>query len=214
MQRAGAGTARTASRGTRCLRAAAWISGTPLGAGVGIYLLWMATGWEWLETAGLGTLGLGVLATVVAAVLLALGWVCALREGLPRARVHARAFLIAALLIGNYPAAALVVTSVVREKSCYTVTVRNAGATEWPGLVLEGGGIRHELGTLAPGAAMRCRLWFTTDGELLLRTSEPGHTEPMVVEGYVTTGMGNPNRGATLMRDATGCVQVIPHPCR
>ena len=192
-----------------CLRAARALALAPLGLGLGVFLLWRATDWDLLMVVGVCVIWFGVAATLLGAVLLAVGWRQALRAGLPPRRVHLRAVVTAVLLLANYPAAAALFDAAWRDRTAYVVRLRNDSASPWSDLVLEGGGVRREVGALAPGASIKVRMWFEADGNLALRGTAAAGPTTTEVEGYVTRNLG---ARATVVLQPDGRVQVTSSP--
>lgn len=194
----------------RKLRLAFWLSFTPLVLGLSTYGLWLATDWSWLMVLGVLVIWGGCGATVIAAVLLGLGWWQASRdavggEAAARVRPGWSAAGIALLLLCNFPVAYVVFHLAIARITRFEVVLCNEAASSWPELILEGGGIREVVAALPPGATTRVELWFRTDGELVLRSAAEPATLATVVSGYVTNGMGGSLRVA---RRADGQLQV------
>ena len=191
------------------LRTAFWLALAPLLLGIGIYLLWRGTAWNVLMPIGGVVMLGGIVATVLAGGLLGWDWWRARREGQSARCASRRVGPIALLALANYPAGLLVIVCVSRDLACYSVTVQNHAAEPWSKLVLEGGGERRDLGTLAAHTAVQVDLWFEADGQLVLRAGNEALPQTTIVEGYVTHSMGG---GAVVVRGADGRVQVSPRP--
>jgi hypothetical protein len=97
----------------RAYRIALFCGACPLVVGVSIFLLWLKTHWEWLETAGLLTIGLGCLFFVVGTVLLTISHRNKRRLGkVSRGRLWLSTLLCAGLLLSNFLTAALIIHAV------------------------------------------------------------------------------------------------------
>src|SRR4051812_38768255 len=90
------------------LRAAIFCGAAPLPLGTAIYLAWRLMRQDWLMLAGICTIGLGLICFVIGMFFLAAYSRSASRSAeLSRGAVRLRVGLAAALLLVNFPAAAL-----------------------------------------------------------------------------------------------------------
>lgn len=169
-----------------------WCTVPPLALGLGTYLAWRIGGDDAWMLFGWGVLALGALASVLGLGVLARAPRFGRGALSPRAqrqiRWHRR------LLVGNWVVAILLVLSALRGMSEFRVQLHNDAATPWTDVVLRGGGVDVVVGTVPPGRTVAQSLWFLADGRLELLAA--GQQEPLVLDGYVTNGMG----GAVVVR--------------
>lgn len=158
----------------------------PMAVGLSVLGLFVLTDAMALALFGVVVLWFGVVATVAAALYAILGHARSRRDGIDRAqRWRVSAFLVA-LIVANYPLAAVCASAGIAWATRYTLELHNRAETPWR-VGLRGPGV-DEAVTVAAGERTSRRLWFCGDGELTLQAGD--HAEPLVVEPYVTNGLG------------------------
>jgi hypothetical protein len=118
----------------------------PLILGMTIYSLWRATGADWLMLAGLLNIGLGCLLLGAGSLCLALYARRARAAAIPAWRI--RVFAAGALLLLNFPAAAMLVVQAETVRTTFTVTVVNRSSLAHEALTVTGPADHFELGTV------------------------------------------------------------------
>ena|ERR1700722_10577883 len=78
----------------------------PLSTGISIFLLWCATGWEWLEVAGMFTISMGAGLFIVGCIALGIYfWIGRKSSALPRRELWRSTLIAAVILWLNFPVA-------------------------------------------------------------------------------------------------------------
>lgn len=170
----------------------AWVCGVlPLLLGVAVYLLWLATDWDWLMMAGVVTLCGGCVVVAVGA--RALVRFCRIglhTAGLPRRRVWLPAVACAGLLLSNFAVAGGIVFAVGVLGPWYTVEVHNEMAEPLDSLRVVGGGRDVSLGPVEAGGTARRSFWILEDGELEFHAWTGSTSHTLTTDRYVTNGLG------------------------
>lgn len=182
----------------------AWICGSlPLLIGVSTFVLWMATGWSWLELVGIFTILFGTILVLVGFAALTMHE--APGRTVSRARRLVAPFACAIVLLSNFPAAATIVYTVVAIETRYVVEVHNATSEPLDGVRLFGGGCDVALGSILPGDTARSSLRFARDGTLEFECRQGARPVSTTIEEYVT---GYASGRADVTVDDQGAVSV------
>ena len=160
----------------------------PLITGISIFVLWLITGWLWLEVAGFFTI-LGGTALVIIG-MGALGYFC--REANRESRMSCRRLWFsrwaAPRLFSNFPVAAEIIATVNAIEKMYTVVIHNTSRGRLSKFV--GGGCDKSLGTISAGADARCSLSLQCDGKLEFRAISGTATHSEIIQAHVAHGTG------------------------
>lgn len=163
----------------------------PLLIGVSLFVLWIVTRRDWLMVGGFVTLYGGLVSFFIGAIALArYCWAASRLVDPPRRRWVPSALACAALLLSNLPVAGGIVAAVIAISTCYSVVVHNASQQAISDVRVYGGGCEANLGTIPPGGLARRLFWIQRDGELAFRAVSSSTTHHMIIDGYVTNGMG------------------------
>ena len=163
----------------------------PLLVGVSLFVLWIITGWDWLMVGGFFTLYGGLASFLIGAIALARYCWAACRSADPQGRKWVPAALAcAALLLSNFPTAGGIIATVIAIETRYSVVVHNASQHALSDVQVYGGGCEADLGTIPPGGLARRSFWIKRDGELEFRAVSSSITHHMIIDGYVTNGIG------------------------
>jgi len=175
----------------RLLKLAVVLGAVPLLVGTLIYGTWRFTRWHWLETAGLFTIPIGVVAFIIGTVaLLRHLWRESRVQRTTRSPLWLQAALVGGLLLANFPAAAFFTLSAIDVSTRYTVRVFNDSDRPIDSLVVTGPGVRVELGPIAPGQHTRRHIYFRGDGTLDFSARQQELQFSGQLEGYVTSDWG------------------------
>jgi hypothetical protein len=139
----------------------------PLLLGSLLFLLWIATTWDGLMTAGIFTIygGLGLFFIGLVA-LTRYAWL-ALRAGeLPRRKIAGSVATALLLLLANFPVAWGIVGAVVAIDTRYTIRVRNDSDQPLNHVRLFGGGATVAIFSIPAHSSTERSLWFQNEGEL------------------------------------------------
>ena len=97
----------------RAYRVALFCGACPLVVGVTVFLLWLITHWDWLEMAGICTIGCGILLFIVGACSLIITHHTERTVyNVPRGKLWRSTLLCAGLLLSNFLAAAVIIATV------------------------------------------------------------------------------------------------------
>jgi hypothetical protein len=189
----------------------------PLITGTSIFLLWVVTRWDWLIAAGMLTIMAGIVASLF-------GIACLVASRLDRpaveiggSRRESRRRIIALLIIlSNFPVAASIVVAVDLIHTLYAVTIVNRGSVPVDNVVVAGGGVEIEFGSVAPGTTSERWFHVRNDGELVYRVRRGGEDVDGTIEGYVTNGFGGDmevtfnHDGSIVVRDKRPSTKANP----
>lgn len=188
------------------LKAALIFGAAPLVMGIAIFVAWVFTRADWLETAGFLTIFAGIGAVGIGTICLVVYTERSWRSReIERRRLVWQAVGTGALLLANFPAAAGAVVGAELIETCYTVTFTNQSDVTLESARLQGGGVNLSLGDVAPGATVKKSFWVGQDGELVLTGKHGTARVDAIVEGYVTNGLGGDKM---VVLDADGSVNV------
>lgn len=163
----------------------------PLLVGVSLFVLWLITRWDWLMVGGFLTLYGGLASFLIGAIALTrYCWAACRSANPPRRKWIPAALACAALLLSNFPTAGGIIAGVIAIKTCYSVIVHNASQHALRDVRVCGGGCDADLGTIPPGGLARRSFWIQRDGELEFLAVSGSTTRHMIIDGYVTNGMG------------------------
>ena len=171
----------------------------PLGVGVTTFLLWLLTEAGALMAIGFVTLLAGALLAFVGSVMLVVHVVGRFEDPRPPMRRRiAQAFVVALLLLANFPIAYGIVQAVESINSSYHVTVVNAGTATIDSFVVTGPSFTTELGPVAPGKRKRVRLAPRGDGSITFAARRAGMTRSGTIDPYVSGPMTGGDHVVTL----------------
>lgn len=154
----------TNRRGFSPLTFAFLCGGLPLVLGCGIFFLWCATDWGWLQNTGILNIYFGVIALLIGICCLAAHFVSAIRERPIDWRRIAWGSLASVVLAANFPVCGVIMDTVFRLQDAQRVAdllrqrtmqsmirVVNAGEAPIESVVVNGVPYGGELGTIPPG---------------------------------------------------------------
>jgi hypothetical protein len=145
----------------------------PLIAGASVFFAWLVLRWEWLMWIGFPIIGSGIVLFFVGVFCLACYYASARNGDLESRRHLGRRLAVAVcLLLINFPTALGIVIAAENIHARYVVTIVNESAEPVEDVVVFGGGVNVDFGTLGPTARVRRSFHIR------------------VVEGYVTNGIG------------------------
>ena len=175
----------------------------PLITGGIIFFSWLVARADWLMSAGVYNIIAGL-------VLFACGLVCLLVYGLKERKLSRRyptKRIIAslAILLFNFPAAALALYSVANIISTSTATVINDSSFEVTDMVLTERDLSYPLPSIASGQKITEHFHFKYEGAVGYELSLNGSVKKGVMFGYVTGGMGE---NATMVIGSDGTVEI------
>jgi len=163
----------------------------PLTIGMSAFLLWLITGWQWLELVGIFVLYTGFASVVSGLVLLALWVLRRIHSGdWAREQLMGRTIFAAIVLVINFPVAGLIVWTAYNLSTRYTVVVHNYGSASIESGAITGGGVSLDLGPIDPGASVTKWFHIGQKGTLMLSGEQGGRKLQIVVDDYVTNGGG------------------------
>ena len=152
----------------RRLRIPLVFGAAPLTTGVSVFLLWLVTGWKWLELAGIFILYTGFASVAVGLVSLSFWVLQGVRSGdWARERLMGRTMFVAMVLVINVPVAGLILWTTYNISTRYTVVVRNYGSASIQLAAITGGGVSLEIGPIEPGASVTKKFHIAYDGTLM-----------------------------------------------
>ena len=167
----------------------------PLITGTSVFLLWVLTRWDWLYGAGMLTIIAGIFVFLFGVACLAASRFDSPSGEVGRSRRESlRRIMALLILLINFPVAASIVVAVETIRTRYVVTIVNHGPERLDNVVVSGGGVEIEFGSVAPGATAERWFHIRTDGELVFHARRNGEEIQGSIEGYVTPGMGDDMR--------------------
>lgn len=175
----------------------------PLIAGVSIFLLWLATGWDWLVSAGVLTICFGIALVMVGFLSLSVyTWRGPGEANASRGNFVWKTLACAILLVANFPAAAAIVVGVLTIETCYAVWIHNDTGAALVGVRLQGGGCDVTVGSIPDGEVVGKWLWFDHDGRLEMRATLRGSEVSGVLDDDVSGKIGG-TRKVRVRQDGT-----------
>ncbi|HEX2477136.1 MAG TPA: hypothetical protein VHK01_20440 [Lacipirellulaceae bacterium] len=175
----------------------------PLIIGSAIYFAFRATRLDWLPIAGYFTILAGL-------TFFAVGVMCLVAYVYRRRGLDLTTFLLGALLFSNFPAAAIYGLSAIGLMTQYVVQVVNESDAVIDSFLVEGPGVRTELGPIQIGESKQCRVFFDADGNLTFNARQQPLRFDGEIEGYVTNNLG----GEARVQIKPGGKFVVLHPDR
>jgi hypothetical protein len=157
----------------------------PLGVGVGVFLLWLATRASWLGSAGLLTLAAGLVLFVLGIVCLAIYLAWRRREGATGSR--ARAALPLLILLGNVVVAIGLLAAVAYVAETCTLIVENRSSCEIRDMHLTQRDEVYPVGIVDPGGRIAQDFHFKYEGRVDYTLDLDGVTHKGIAFGYVST---------------------------
>jgi hypothetical protein len=155
----------------------------PLIVGSAIYFAFRATRADWLPLAGYFTILAGL-------AFFAVGIACLIAYAYRQRRLSGLTLLVGCLLLSNIPAAAFYALSGVALITEYVVTVINESESKIDSFVVEGPGVRVELGPILVAESKQCRVNFDADGTLTFNARQQQLRFDGEIDDYVTRNMG------------------------
>ena len=138
---------------------------------------------DWLAIAGFYTVLSGL-------IFFAVGIMCLVAYARRRRDFSARTILVGLLLVSNFPAAAIYALSAIGLMTQYVVQVINDSGSVVDSFVVDGPGVRVELGPIPAGKRKQCRAFFDGDGTLTFTAHQHQIRFGGEIEGYVTRNVG------------------------
>ncbi|HEY3393934.1 MAG TPA: hypothetical protein VGK58_14575 [Lacipirellulaceae bacterium] len=191
-------------KGNRLLLQTAIVCGViPLTIGSAIYFGFRITRLDWLAIAGYFTIlaGLGFFAV---------GITCLVAYAYRQDGLDGRTVLVGLLLLSNFPAAAFYALSAIALITQYTVQVVNESGAKIDSFVVEGPGVRVELGPIQVGEIKRTRVFFDDDGTATFTARQQQTRFDGEIDDYVSRNMG----GEAIVQIEPGGNFVVLHPDR
>ena len=161
----------------------------PLVVGLTIFFLWLATGWSWLEKAGLYALLGGLVLFVMGIIALLIWFFKTNQPGLPR---RPGVIVSAGVLLANFPVAAAIIWGVLVIQSTYYLTIKNNSTALLSEVHFYGQGYDLHIGTILPNEKRKLKLHPEVSGEssLNLKGKCGNNVFTNMVEGYFESGYG------------------------
>jgi hypothetical protein len=184
----------------------------PLIVGTSVFLLWFATGWEWLPIAGILTIYAGVFLFAVGVCVLGYQlWAARTAIDLRRGRLWIAVSVCAILMLGNFPAALGLMALALEVVSAeYVVQIDNRTKLPLGEIRVFGGGLDEDYKDIAPDAELLKRFWIKQDGDLKFEAVSNGHKIQAVIENGVTRYKPG-HKTITVMADGQIEVSDIPY---
>jgi hypothetical protein len=173
----------------------------PLAVGSAIYFMFRATRNESLAIAGFYTILAGL-------VFFAVGIICLVAYAYRRHDFGARTLLAAVLLSCNFPLAFIYAVSAAGLMTQYVIDVANESDAVVDSFIVEGPGVRAELGPIQIGDSKQGRVFFDADGSLTFTARQQQLRFGGEIEGYVTNNLG----GMATIRIKPGGNFEVLHP--
>lgn len=162
----------------------------PLSVGTTIFFSWLLLRWDTLMLAGILTIYVGTLLFLVGVVSLSAHWFRMRQNGSAnRQLLTKKSVLVALLLVINWPLAFFYASTAINIETGYCLVIFNNSKTPVE-VIVSGGGIQVDFGTLAPSTQSSDTFHFDRDGELTIQSTQNGNESSYLVEGYVTPGIG------------------------
>jgi hypothetical protein len=181
--------------------------GWPLVLGIATALLWWATAWDWLMLAGMLVFYMGIGCCCYGYACLFQYWQEETKQpNASRKRIRMAALGGIILLSSNFVVAFGVMACVAATRSCFVVEVSNASHQMLTDVKASGGGCEIAFGEIVPGGSAKRRFWIQTDGQLLLKGMMANAPFQIVIEGYVTNGIGG-SKTVAFREDGTIAVE-------
>ena len=178
----------------RLLKIAILSGATPLLTGVLIYGSWRLTQAEWLMSAGLINIVAGLAMFLAGVICLSMRSTrVVVGDVATRRRFSAIRKLAWVMLIANFPAALLIVHSVIVIKTRYTVTVVNESKTPIDSFMVIGPSVRVELAPIPANGKVTKHFRFSGEGSLEFETRVGQMKTNDLIDGYVTSNLGGAN---------------------
>lgn len=191
-------------------RIALFCGATPLAASALLFLLWIATKWNGLISAGVVIIysGLALLA-IGAMALLCYGWLAFRQRDLPRKKIWGAIASATALLCAQFPVAWGTAGAIVAIGTRYTVLVRNDSAQPLQHVLIYGPGASAAIFSIPPHASAERSLWFQGDGELRFEATR----DNAKINGTIAPRVTREQTGrAEVLVNAAGQMTVKPSP--
>lgn len=175
----------------RPLKSAILCGALPLLFGILIYAFWRMTRSDWLMTAGMINIAFGLVMSLGGAACLSMRSANGSSDdAVVRRKISMVRKLAWMLLIANFPAALLIIASVIDVKSRYEITVTNGSSNRIESFTVSGPGVSVEFAPIPVGGSITKRLRFSADGSLDFQTRAGQVRTNGVIDGYVTPNLG------------------------
>ena len=167
----------------RDLRSAVFCGAAPLALGMGVFIRWLQTRESKYTILGILVVFGGLLCFFVGATLLTRAYLSRRRHYVISSRTPTPSeWLIALLLLSNFPACGTLLVSVDRLKNEASVTIQNVGVTSVDRLSVSSDFGTYEVGPIRPGTSKTCN--FPWSGGILYFTrTTNGKTVTGIVSG-------------------------------
>jgi hypothetical protein len=173
----------------------------PLIVGSAIYFAFRATCADWLPIAGYFTVLAGL-------AFFAIGIACLIAYAYRQRGFTAHTLLAGFLLLANFPAAAFYGLSGIALITQYVVQVANQSGAQIDSFVVEGPGVRVELGPIQAGEIKQCRVFWDCDGTATFTARQQQTRFDDEIDSYVTRNMD----GEAMVQVKPGGKFVVLHP--
>ncbi|MBN2212236.1 MAG: hypothetical protein JW709_12635 [Sedimentisphaerales bacterium] len=164
----------------------------PLIIGIVIFLLWLATRWDWLMLAGAFTICGGVAAVTLG--FLALAYYYWRRMRIPDItpyKLKRKILLCVGLYVLNFLVAGGVFLTAMTIESCCAIFVHNATKHTINNVSISGGGCVEKIISIPPGKTKQCWFWAKHDDEqLTFRATNNTTSYEHTMSCYITNGWG------------------------
>jgi len=184
----------------------------PLVAGTSIFLLWLATGWDWLPIAGMINVYAGIfLFTAGVCVLTYHCWHSRQLTDLPRRRFWIAVLICFVVMLVNFPAALGIMAMVLKVMDAeYVVAIDNQSNMTLAEARITGGGVDIDYGEFPPHSEVLKRFWIKHDGALHFEATSNDRKLETQIDSYVTRYQGS-HKYVTINGDGALEVTDIPY---
>ncbi|MEY4567474.1 MAG: hypothetical protein RLY14_2444 [Planctomycetota bacterium] len=162
----------------------------PLSSGIAVFLLWLGSRWEILKLAGVFVILAGIVCIFVGATAMVFSLKKSRVQGNPIRKHLPKWILLIAVFLSNFLAAGGIIATVLNIESRYTIRIVNQSNQELSAITISGGGCLIEVPNLPAGVTTTQHLYFKQDGSLTIKANADDRKLDVVIEGYITNGMG------------------------
>ena len=175
----------------------------PLCTGILIFLCWLVFRDNWLETAGVYTIYVGVASFVIGMFCLTL-YVIQSRNS-KVIGYWKRSMVSLVILVSNFPVAVAIFSTVFYMISISTVTIENRMKIKIESLVLSERGHVYNIGAVLPNETLEKNYRFQSEGAVHYSFTRGKKKYGGIMFGYVTGGVGSK---AKMLITKTGEVKI------
>lgn len=153
----------------------------PLLLGITSFIGWLITGFDFFMYSGMITIYIGISAVLIGTFILIIIWMQ------KKGNKLFRKFLIIA---SNIPVALIIAYISITLLTVYNLKIQNNSDSIVTNCIIEGGGVYIEIKEIEEYEIIKKRLWIETDGSLKLYYTKDREDNEILIEGYVTSGLG------------------------